>query len=91
MKSLTSKLKKGLPTSPSMRREWIEITSGNTRVPTFDESPSMRREWIEIKNQVLTGTKNESSPSMRREWIEMNSSAGIWAKYGVSLHAEGVD
>ena len=37
--------------SPSMRREWIEITG--FRLPlVFSPSPSMRREWIEISLDV---------------------------------------
>ena len=58
-------------TSPSMRREWIEM-SGMKIIPASMKSPSMRREWIEIwdsyadKHCLL-------SPSMRREWIEMQS------------------
>ena len=34
--------------SPSMRREWIEM-SHCCRVLAFPLSPSMRREWIEIQ------------------------------------------
>ena len=33
--------------SPSMRREWIEIQQHRIEVVTL-MSPSMRREWIEI-------------------------------------------
>ncbi len=33
--------------SPSMRREWIEMSSSFPMVFAFS-SPSMRREWIEI-------------------------------------------
>ena len=36
-----------LRTSPSMRREWIEIFLGSGLFPNL-WSPSMRREWIEI-------------------------------------------
>ena len=35
-------------TSPSMRREWIEISFVNF-VVEFLMSPSMRREWIEME------------------------------------------
>ena len=34
-------------TSPSMRREWIEIDKG-TSTAVHLLSPSMRREWIEM-------------------------------------------
>ena len=33
--------------SPSMRREWIEISISRSDLP-LKRSPSMRREWIEI-------------------------------------------
>ena len=36
-----------VPTSPSMRREWIEITHVKVYFVNI-RSPSMRREWIEI-------------------------------------------
>ena len=39
--------KQQLKLSPSMRREWIEITSYSGQNKS-DMSPSMRREWIEI-------------------------------------------
>ena len=34
--------------SPSMRREWIEMLKWSSCVRKISESPSMRREWIEI-------------------------------------------
>ena len=34
--------------SPSMRREWIEMTFPQRIKKRRNESPSMRREWIEI-------------------------------------------
>ena len=34
--------------SPSMRREWIEMSCNMGSAVSGDESPSMRREWIEI-------------------------------------------
>ena len=37
-----------LSTSPSMRREWIEITNWRIMGAGDKRSPSMRREWIEI-------------------------------------------
>ena len=75
--------------SPSMRREWIEMVF---TVPDTDPalSPSMRREWIEISS--LSGTFTpRTSPSMRREWIEIEKSSKPDAHSLVSLHAEGVD
>ena len=55
--------------SPSMRREWIEISFVNF-VVEFLMSPSMRREWIEISKRTAEHNRGES-PSMRREWIEI--------------------
>ena len=55
--------------SPSMRREWIEMS----RLEIYRQSkksPSMRREWIEMLPFRLHYMIS-SSPSMRREWIEM--------------------
>ena len=77
-------------TSPSMRREWIEILFWLLLVK-FRQSPSMRREWIEICKMVVDITTGRS-PSMRREWIEIRR----YRRYPtlsilVSLHAEGVD
>ena len=34
--------------SPSIRREWIEMTEGKAAGVLADASPSIRREWIEI-------------------------------------------
>ena len=79
-----------LLSSPSMRREWIEITDIVTRTRA-GESPSMRREWIEmvyVKEEFL---HMKRSPSMRREWIEIQFCRKIVKNYQVSLHAEGVD
>ena len=75
--------------SPSMRREWIEISqflSYSHSIP----SPSMRREWIEMPHAIVSAIV-ALSPSMRREWIEIP-----WTYWNgnfeiVSLHAEGVD
>ena len=36
------------PKSPSMRREWIEMTNGVCKEMAI-RSPSMRREWIEME------------------------------------------
>ena len=56
--------------SPSMRREWIEILSEIKLYPK-SLSPSMRREWIEMRFLVRRIAPQYASPSMRREWIEM--------------------
>ena len=59
--------------SPSMRREWIEISI--LRLCHWRRgSPSMRREWIEM-NWVSFCEISLPSPSMRREWIEISNDA----------------
>ena len=57
--------------SPSMRREWIEISTGQLKFGYIYKSPSMRREWIEIIPKLRAAATITQSPSMRREWIEM--------------------
>ena len=39
--------------SPSMRREWIEISCGETPSLDRSRSPSMRREWIEMCAAIM--------------------------------------
>ena len=58
--------------SPSMRREWIEISSTSLLLCSC-VSPSMRREWIEMCRIWIDICGGMASPSMRREWIEMES------------------
>ncbi len=41
----------GCHMSPSMRREWIEISVLSTQCQ-LRKSPSMRREWIEISMRL---------------------------------------
>ena len=57
--------------SPSMRREWIEMSVLPKKIEWNFESPSMRREWIEILHFSVCITSSPS-PSMRREWIEIS-------------------
>ena len=38
--------------SPSMRREWIEMTCLSIGTLKKNGSPSMRREWIEIARDI---------------------------------------
>ena len=72
MKCVQFALEEGIEESPSMRREWIEISIQPITVPPFLASPSMRREWIEMKSSTSIRIAS-SSPSMRREWIEMSA------------------
>ena len=76
--------------SPSMRREWIEITHTKITNLERESSPSMRREWIEMLGTRVY-PESFSSPSMRREWIEIPSDSLARWRTVVSLHAEGVD
>ena len=76
--------------SPSIRREWIEMTE-NTRTTTTGWSPSIRREWIEIPVRTLTAAFWVLSPSIRREWIEIVHMHNTQTYELVSLHTEGVD
>ena len=55
--------------SPSTRREWIEIPL-EQEMQTQKLSPSTRREWIEIV-RIVQKQGAELSPSTRREWIEI--------------------
>ncbi len=58
LKSVNQSENYRLCTSPSTRREWIEIYRKETSsLPAF-ESPSTRREWIEIG----AWSKTESCP-----------------------------
>ena len=78
--------------SPSMRREWIEIPCALSVILCSALSPSMRREWIEMRYGESGKVLRRESPSMRREWIEMRNKTGYHGKHlKVSLHAEGVD
>ena len=57
-------------TSPSTRREWIEIVKRRVDVSKNAMSPSTRREWIEM-GRHRSGQAGSMSPSTRREWIEI--------------------
>ena len=59
--------------SPSTRREWIEMAAVKVSYPGGCQSPSTRREWIEIGRFRLSDATYDGSPSTRREWIEMSS------------------
>ena len=90
MKSLMASIHSIDVLSPSMRREWIEISSQLGTPGKSQTSPSMRREWIEMKTQYYSEFVI-TSPSMRREWIEMPLGSVSRFSVFVSLHAEGVD
>ena len=90
MKSVFGVLVSVLVSSPSVWREWIEI-SKLCLLNSIMQSPSMRREWIEIGDKRRSDRCRRESPSMRREWIEMLRHAVPVPASRVSLYAEGVD
>ena len=56
--------------SPSVWREWIEISQNqNWKILTM--SPSVWREWIEISGVYSQAISFLLSPSVWREWIEI--------------------
>ena len=54
--------------SPSMRREWIEITNSAVRISADTKSPSMRREWIEMGN--IGVTTSQQMVSLHAEGVD---------------------
>ena len=54
-------------TSPSAKREWIEMSSDVRKLPRL-MSPSARREWIEIKG--LTSSEGLPSVSLCEEGVD---------------------
>ena len=56
--------------SPSMRREWIEITSIACSVYLLYGLPPCGGSGLKFFFQIIP-KKIRSSPSMRREWIEI--------------------
>ena len=47
--------------SPSMRREWIEMTMNPHQILLHILSPSMRREWIEIELKAVSHSTHRVS------------------------------
>ncbi len=77
--------------SPSMRREWIEISIQPITVPPFLGLPPCGGSGLKCPYKVNCNVC-PWSPSMRREWIEIDAAAfPIPIAFAVSLHAEGVD
>ena len=54
--------------SPSMRREWIEMTESSFPAPAQVRSPSMRREWIEM--QVVKSSWLSRIVSLHAEGVD---------------------
>ena len=79
-----------LDTSPSMRREWIEISHGNDAATHDKRLPPCGGSGLKFPDFFLQSA-TAPSPSMRREWIEMKNDQVRKIPLFVSLHAEGVD
>ena len=56
--------------SPSMRREWIEISNEHDLHQTANSLPPCGGSGLKYLSGYLRG-RRQQSPSMRREWIEM--------------------
>ncbi len=76
--------------SPSMRREWIEMTLCQM-LYQLHMSPSMRREWIEICKFKQCYTKHFCLPPCGGSGLKYTDSEEFFHLKRVSLHAEGVD
>ena len=76
--------------SPSMRREWIEISNEHDLHQTANSLPPCGGSGLKYLSGYLRG-RRQQSPSMRREWIEIADFAKDAFENMVSLHAEGVD
>ena len=90
MKCRVLRFRLDVSTSPSMRREWIEMFQGHELDKEHLGLPPCGGSGLKYVDH-LHGWFMALSPSMRREWIEMNV-ISIVEYFGlVSLHAEGVD
>ena len=77
--------------SPSMRREWIEITNSAVRISADTKSPSMRREWIEMYADYEPLHNYDSLPPCGGSGLKLFHMKQMFHVKQVSLHAEGVD
>ena len=67
MKYFTSLIPISTQASPSMRREWIEMTTNPLQI-LLHMSPSMRREWIEIDH--MDGVSLSKVVSLHAEGVD---------------------
>ena len=78
--------------SPSLRREWIEITRLASLVYDGKRLPPCGGSGLKSKKNGIIHRLGELSPSLRREWIEITTAqVYIHQDIDVSLLAEGVD
>ena len=76
--------------SPSLGREWIEISISETEIIPAERLPP----WGGSGLKSVTETERESetsSPSLGREWIEIHEYSDRSDRVIVSLLGEGVD
>ena len=76
--------------SPSMRREWIEISGKAKKLYSPLSLPPCGGSGLKYPKRSRNDATGRS-PSMRREWIEMQLVYSCRRWFCVSLHAEGVD
>ena len=76
--------------SPSTRREWIEIDIKTTRRSYRSGLPPRGGSGLKSRGTRIAGALSPS-PSTRREWIEIRCPCRRKSPRFVSLHAEGVD
>ena len=76
--------------SPSIRREWIEITC-RVLLKNPQTSPSIRREWIEMQDVRNDETLCGCLPPYGGSGLKYRSNLRRCACFDVSLHTEGVD
>ena len=76
--------------SPSMRREWIEISERSNANCRRTGLPPCGGSGLKCRIYGLA-QQYRGSPSMRREWIEIQFLRTNGKISTVSLHAEGVD
>ena len=77
-------------TSLSLRRAWIEISTGISRTQSSGKSLSLRRAWIEISLKNPEGPPLRSL-SLRRAWIEIKLIDYLDDGWKVALLTESVD
>ena len=90
MKSLDGLAESVNETSPSTRREWIEIIV-QLKICRTQRSPSTRREWIEILKIILKPESCVSLPPHGGSGLKSFGYHIVEARLAVSLHTEGVD
>ena len=76
LKFRSSSFNEGLLSSPSARREWIEITIYGININDLSGLPPHGGSGLKFAGLLLR-TLDSSSPSARREWIEIKDSKSV--------------